>query len=155
DRGMVAVAGGLASAHAAALARGVGGALSLTDYYTVGDDSFGRGFALAVSPDGATPSRIVLAVKDLLLAPADGCGDAKNVLQMLWPQVEIGIDSRPRVQVEALDASRQVIDASRDFATLPITRELGHLLREKNARLWVIVATLAAGLALVVIGRRS
>lgn len=110
---------------------------------------------LAVSPDGATQSRIVLAVKDLLLAPADGCGDAKNVLQMLWPQVEIGIDSRPRVQVEALDASRQVIDGSRDFATLPITRELGHLLREKNARLWVIVATLAAGLVLSVIGRRS
>lgn len=43
----------VSNGYAAALARGLGGALSLTDSYNVAADSFGRGFALAVSPDGA------------------------------------------------------------------------------------------------------
>ncbi|MCA8971714.1 MAG: glycosyltransferase family 39 protein [Planctomycetes bacterium] len=101
--------------------------------------------------DGASAS-----LRSLLLATPDGLhGSPTNVLQQLWPQVEIGADPRPRFTLEALGANGERLAASKSFGVLPLTRELGTMLRAKEPRLWIVLLVLLAAAVLLFVGRHE
>lgn len=97
----------------------------------------------SVVDDTSGAPRVRISVKQLLLAVPDSCPPEKNVLQTLWPGVEIAHDPRPRLRLEILDANDTRLTASAGWLPLPITRGLGLLLRAKNPG-YLLLALVAA-----------
>lgn len=92
-------------------------------------------------------------LRSLLLATPDGLhGGPTNVLQQLWPQVEIGAEPAPRFLLEALGAGGEHLAASKSFGVLPLTRELGTMLRAKEPRSWIVLVVLLAATVLLSVG---